>query len=258
MKRTVLTIAATALAATMFMPQPLAAQSKAPASTSTERFRYSWSLKGGLAWIASLRFPTSGYGELKTVRENGATPTVDTQLRITPKEGDGFYLYQSQIDSRNGKTLTTYHGYQWGDKQRTSRTFFDYVKRLARTRTETPQKVRNEVKPIPQDSIRDILTAIYFLRENSTTISGPQQSNIFSDGKFYPVLFEPAGRQSLTIKAHRYDTNVYRVSATPEGRKKWPGDVMVWLTRDESAVPVRIELQRNFATLRLDLDSVQQ
>src|SRR6266536_102187 len=38
---------------------------------NVEEFRYSWRMRGGLAWIAGLVFPTSGIGELKTTFPQG-------------------------------------------------------------------------------------------------------------------------------------------------------------------------------------------
>jgi hypothetical protein len=221
---------------------------------SPERFHYSWRLRGGLAWLASLRFPTSGFGELRTVRSSEPSNVVDTQLKITPRDGDGFYLYQSQIDGRNSQTLMTYHGYEWGDKSRHERTLFDYVKHLARIRKETGEIVENRVKPIPPDTIRDVLTAIYYLRQNSAQLANSFSSNIYSDGKLYPVVFVRQGRDVITLSGHRYDATIYRISAPRDAQRRWPGAVRVWITEDEAAIPVRIEMQRNFATLRLDLD----
>ena len=242
-------------AAAMLLAASLTASAFAGSPTSTERFHYSWRLRGGLAWLASIRFPTSGYGELKTVKTADASPVVDTALKITPKEGAGFYLYQSQIDDRDGRTLMTYHGYEWGEKSRHERTLFDYVKRLARIRKETSEGVENRVKPIPQESVRDVLTAIYFLRQNATTIQQPLSSNIYSDGKLYPVVFAPEGRDRIAVASRSYSARVYKVVAAPDAQKRWPGAVKVWLTDDDAAIPVRIEIQRNFATLRLDLDN---
>lgn len=251
-----MTTRASIAAAVLACVTSLAAPSSAKAAT--EHLQYSWQLRGGLAWIASLRFPTSGSGELLTTRTTSEpVPVVDTQLRITASEGSGFYLYQSQIDQRNGMTLMTYDGYRWGDKQKTSRTLFDYGKRLARTHEESPEKVKDRVRAIPHEQIRDVLTAIYYLRQNSATIAGPQNSSIYSNGKLYPVIFEPVGAERVNLQARAYDTRVFKISATPGTSKRWSGAVKVWLTSDAAAVPVRIEILRNYATLRLELKPPQ-
>ena len=66
-------------------------------------------------------------------------------------------------------------------KSRKENTFFDYVKRLARIRKETPDAVENKVRSIPSSTIRDVLTGIHYLRENSDTIKAPVLSEIYSD-----------------------------------------------------------------------------
>lgn len=220
----------------------------------SEHFRYSWRLRGGLSWIAGLRFPTHGVGELKTTyAKNGS---VDTQLKITARKGNGFYLYHSLIDEKNTKTLMTYHGYAWGKKAHHERTMFDYLKRLARTREEsTDDGVENRVKPIPDDDLRDVLTGIHYLRQNASSIpAAGMRTDIYSDGKLYPVVFRPAGVDRITYRGTALPARSFVIVAAPHASKKWPGAVKVWLTEDKRRIPLRIEMQQTLATLRLDLD----
>lgn len=225
-------------------------------TTSTENFRYTWRLRGGLAWIAAVRFPLSGEGHLTTIYRRESVPTVDTELKITSRETDGFYVYQSQIDEQNIRTLMTYHGYSWGEKSRNERTFFDYVKKLARIRKETPNAVEHRVRPIPAMQMKDVLTGIYFLRQKASNMTGPVESEIFSDGKLYPVVYKPDGRELLVVAGRKVPTTTFRITAAAGAERRWPGGVKVWLTDDARHVPVRLEIQRNFATLRLDLTSL--
>ena len=53
--------------------------------SNVEDFHYSWRMRGGLAWIAGLVFPTSGKGELRTVfpAEGQAQPSISSELLIT-------------------------------------------------------------------------------------------------------------------------------------------------------------------------------
>jgi len=227
----------------------------------TEEFNYSWRLRGGLAWIAGLRFPTSGVGALRTGVPTVGNRDIDSELVIRPSKGrSGFYIYQSQIDTAGQKTLMTYHGYSWGDRERKERTFFDYVKRLARIRKETTdQAVENRVKPIPHKDMRDILTGIYFLRRNAGTFEKPMTSEIYSDGKIYPVVFKPGDRHSFIVAGEKVEARAYDIEAAPgETSKKWPGGLRVWLSDDARHVPVRIEIRKNFASLQLDLQSLNE
>lgn len=225
---------------------------------NVEEYRYTWRLRGGLGWIAGLVFPRTGVGNLKTTYpQEGSGNHIDSSLLITAPEGTsgGFYAYESQMDG-NGKTLMTYHGYAWGKKSRKERTVFDYVKRLARIRKETPEKIEDKVKPLPPEELRDVLTAIYFLRQHAADIKGPQQTSIYSDGKEYPVIFQPAGVQTFTIEGQKTQAVGFEIVDAPGG-KKWPGGVKLWLTNDARRIPVRIEISQSLASMQLDLQSVE-
>ena len=215
-----------------------------------EEFNYSWRLRGGVRFLAGLVFPTSGIGNLKTTYGD----TIHSELLITAPNGKqgGFYAYESDMDMR-GKTLMTYHGYAWGKKSRHERTVFDYVKGQARIRKETPDEVENRVRKLPEsDQFRDILTAIHFLRTNAGTITKPLQTNIFSDGKEYPVVFRPAERKSFVVDGKTTQAVGFDIVDAPGG-KKWPGGVKVFLTNDTRRIPVRIEITQSLASLQLDL-----
>jgi len=234
--------------------------SAAPASRpalSEEEFHYSWRLRGGLAWVAGLKFPTSGIGELKNLpRTHGES--FESQLLITaPDNRNGYYVYRSEIDPVGSKTLVSFYGYGWGRKHRNERTLFDYVKRLARIRKVTPDKVENRVKPITSQNMRDILTGIHYLRANADKIQAPVRSEIYSEGKTYPVLFRTLGAGTYELQGKKIATRGFLITASP-GEKKWPGGIKVWLSTDERSLPVRIEIQRNLASVQLDLKSFSQ
>jgi hypothetical protein len=225
---------------------------------NVEEFRYTWRLRGGLGWIAGLVFPRTGVGNLKTTYPQDGAEGINSELLITAPEGKsgGFYAYESQMDDKGQKTLMTYHGYAWGKKARKERTVFDYVKRLARIRKETPEKIEDKVKPLPPEQLRDVLTAIYFLRQHAAEIRGPVQTSIYSDGKEYPVVFRPAGTQAFTIEGQRVQAVGFEIVDAPGG-KKWPGGVKLWLTNDARRIPLRIEIQQSLASMQLDLQSVE-
>jgi Protein of unknown function (DUF3108) len=228
-------------------------------STNVEELRYSWRLKGGVRFLAGFVFPTAGVGNLRTVYPQTGDSAIHSELLITAPNGrkGGFYGYESDMDTRGSRTLMTYHGYAWGKKSRNERTIFDYVKRLARIRKQTPEGVEDRVKPLPnEEQTRDILTAIYFLRQNALSLNAPIQTKIFSDGKEYPVIFRPAGQQTLTIDGRKVPVKAFEIVDAPGG-KKWQGGVKVWLSSDERRLPVRIEIQQSIASMQLDLQSIE-
>ncbi len=228
--------------------------------TNVEQLRYSWRLKGGIRFLAGLVFPTSGVGSFRTTYSTSGDHAVHSELLITAPTGKqgGYYAYESQIDDRDTRTMMTYHAYAWGKKARSERTIFDYIKRLARIRKQTTEEVENRVKKLPAETqeTRDILTAIYFLRQNVNTLKAPMQTTIYSDGKEYPVIFQPGADKVMTIDGRRVATKEFAIVDAPGG-KKWEGGVKVWLTSDERRLPVRIEISQSIASMQLDLQSVE-
>ncbi len=217
-----------------------------------EDFRYSWRLRGGLAWIAGFRFPVSGFGALRTSL-NG--DRLASELVIKGKKSDdGMYVYRSEIDGGDLKTLMTYHGYEWEGRTRNEQTRFDYEDRLARIRKEREDGVETKVKTLPDGDMRDILTGIHFLRANAGSFSGSMRTEIYSDGALYPVVFRSIGRRQLPLAGALVPVDTFEIMAAPgSSAKKWRGGVKVWLSADEQRVPLRIEIRRSVASVQLDL-----
>jgi hypothetical protein len=227
--------------------------------TNVEEFRYSWRIRGAIRFIAGLMFPTSGVGNFKTTYPNSTTDhSINSELLITPNSGEsGFYAYESEMDEAGRKTLMTYSGYSWGNKTRKVRAVFDYVKRLARIKKETPKGVENTVKQMPRtENLRDVLTAIYYLRQNAGSINGPITTTIYESGQEYPVIFQPGERRTFVVGGKTVQARQFEIAAAPGGRK-WPGGVKVWFSEDERRIPFRIEIAESFASLQLDLQSIE-
>ena len=227
-------------------------------ATNVEEFRYSWRLRGGLSWIAGFVFPTSGVGNLKTTYPKSGESTIQSELLITSDKGvsGGFFAYESQMDPNGDRTLMTYHGYAWGKKMRKERTNFDYAKRVAHIRLEKPEKTEDKDKPLPPETLRDVLTAIYYLRQHASEIKGPITTTIYSDGKEYPVVFRPSDKRTFTIENQKVNALGFEIVDAPGG-KKWPGGVRVYLSDDARRIPFRIEIQQSMASLQLDLQSIE-
>lgn len=224
---------------------------------NVEEFRYTWRLRGGLSWVAGFMFPTSGVGMLRTTYPRGNEQNISGELLITPVSGsaNGFYTYETQIDP-SGKTAMTYHGYSWGKKSRKERTLFDYAKHLARIRKETPDKIEDKVKPLPPEEMRDVLTAIHYLRANAPRITQPITTVIYSDGNEYPVIFRPVEHRPFNIGTQKVDALGFEIVDGPGG-KKWPGGIRVWVSNDGRRIPFRIEIRQSMASLQLELQSVE-
>jgi hypothetical protein len=227
-------------------------------TTNVEEFRYSWRLRGAIRFLAGLVFPTSGVGNLKTTYPKDGQHPINSELLITPSNGEpGFFAYESEMDQSGRQTLMTYSGYSWGNKTRKVRAVFDYVKRLTRIHKETSKGTENTVKPMPgNENLRDVLTAIYYLRQNADKITGPITTTIYTDGHEYPVQFRPGERRTFVIEGKTIPARAFAIDDVP-GKKKWPGGVKVWLSEDARRIPFRIEIAESFASLQLDLQSIE-
>ena len=246
-----------AVAVAFVVSNASAAELNCSGQTNVEEFRYSWRLRGGLSWVAGLVFPTSGVGNLKTVYPKTGETSINSELLINANDPKvGFFAYESEMDATGTRTLMTYHGYAWGKKMRKERTVFDYAKRIAHIRKETPDKVENKEKPLPPEALRDVLTAIFYLRQHASEIKGPITTTIYSDGKEYPVIFRPADRKTFTIENQKVNAVGFEIVDAPGG-KKWPGGVRLYLSDDARRIPFRIEIQQSMASLQLDLQSIE-
>jgi hypothetical protein len=243
---------ATAVAAIVLLAGSLSATAAMGPAARPEEFRYAWKLRGGLAWIAGLKFPVSGFGFLRT------SPTGDglnTELVIRGrKSDDGMYVYRSEIDGGDLKTLVTYHGYEWDGRKRNEQTRFDYEDGLARIRKEREEGIETKVRPLPDREMRDVLTGIHFLRANAGSFTGSMRTEIYSDGGVYPVVFKALGRQQFPLGESVIPADVYEIKAAPgKTAKKWPGGLKVWLSADAQRVPFRIEIRQSIASVQMDL-----
>jgi len=244
-----------AIALLLVATRTLAADLNCKGPSNVEQFKYAWRLRGGLSWVAGLVFPTSGVGEMKTTFPKDGERLIDSSLLLTSTV-PGFYAYETQIDETSQKTMMTYHGYAWKNKSRKERTSFDYAAHAARTHKETPEKQWDRTDPLPPVQLHDILTAIYYLRQNAPTIHGPIPTNIFSDGELYPVILKPADRRVFNIAGQNVGALGFEIVDAPGGRK-WPGGVKVWISEDARRIPFRIEIQQSMASLQLELTSVE-
>ncbi|HEX7152899.1 MAG TPA: DUF3108 domain-containing protein [Thermoanaerobaculia bacterium] len=235
----------------------LAADLDCKGTGKVEEFHYAWRLKGGMRLLAGLMFPTNGVGNLRTTYLDRV---INSELLITAPNGraGGFYSYESQMDTAGEKTLMTASGYAWKDKARNERTIFDWAKRLVRIRKQSPgEEAQNRVKPLPEQAeLRDVLTAIHYLREHATDIRQPLTTSIYTDGKEYPVVFRPTEHRTFVIDSRKVDAMGFEIVDAPGGRK-WSGGIKVWLTNDARRIPARIEIQQSVASLQLDLKSFE-
>lgn len=216
------------------------------AGIGNERLSYTWKLKGGLSWLASLAFPSSGRGTLET-NEGG---TVSSRLMISA-DPKSYYLYESSMLPTGEKTLTSRSAYSFKSSQRDERVSFDLDKGLTRTQKTTNEGQETKVRKLESETPQDVLTAIYYLRQHANEITQPVKAEVFSGAKGYDMVYQPL--PMTTVNGIR--CRPFTLKAIGDDAKKFPGEVRVWLSDDERRVPVRIDIEQKYgATLKLDLE----
>lgn len=216
------------------------------AAPPVEKLHYSWSLKGALSWLARIAFPTSGVGTLET--RSGSS--VQSRLQITSPDQRGFAFYESRMSPDGSRTFTSADGFTWSDRGQENRVVFDYANGVARVERHTEDGVKKKVRQLRGSVPQDVLTSIFYLRQNANEITSPRQAQVYSGGKPYTFMFTPRPVTMLRVGNESFRVRPFSISPTSEDKK---GTVRVWLTDDARHLPVSIEIEQNYATLKLSL-----
>jgi len=166
----------------------------------------------------------------------------------------GFYAYETQIEASGQRTLMTYHAYSWKDKSRKERTLFDYATGVARLHKETPEKQWDKVDRHSGRRFHDVVSAIYYLRQNAPTMPRPVATTIYSDGKSYPVIVRPANRQTFAIGGQQVGASGFEI--VDRTRRQEVAGGMKSGSRRRAAHPVPHRDHPEHASLQLDLQSI--
>ncbi len=201
---------------------PLAGAASAHAD---ETLAYRWSLRG-LGRVAGLVMPSQGRGELRSKQANGGHIT---ELEITSPAADKseFFLYGGETRA-DGTTSRAWSSYKWRGRSNSER------------------------NPVEQDGVVDVASGIHLIRQRHP--DKPMSLRIWSDGKVYPVVVTRVGSEPVNVPAGSFVADHYRIRGVrrADGRS-WKGGLDIWLAKDEVATPVRIQVERGFANVRLEL-----
>jgi hypothetical protein len=198
----------------------------APAEAS-EALSYSWSLKGFLGHLAGLVVPHRGHGELRSRPNEGGRIT---ELEITsPDTARGeFFLYGGETRP-DGTSALAWSSYRWRGKEKSER------------------------ERVEQSGVIDVASGIHLIRERRP--ERPLRLRIWSDGKVYPVVVQRVGTERVSVPAGSFNTEHYQIRGVQAaGERFWKGGLDLWLALNDPATPVRIQVERGFANVRLELE----
>lgn len=227
----------------------LASNAVAAPPAGVERLHYKWSLRGALSWLARMAFPTSGTGVLETIGGSA----VSSRLTVGAPKTNARIFYESRMTNDGGRTLSSSDGYKWRDYDRQQFVTFDYISSLARVEKTSEEGRETKVRKLTSDEPKDVLTAIYYIRQNLAAFQAPRRTEVYSGGKPYPFIISP--RPVTTIKVASKPVRVRPFVIEPLDKRQ-QGRVRVWFSDDGRTLPVQIEIERDHATLLLSATNV--
>ena len=197
------------------------------APAAAEALTYSWRLQGFAGRLAGVVMPNHGRGELRSERTGDGR--LSAELHITsPQSAQGEYFRYGSESNADGSAAVAWSSYRWRGEEKSKR-----------ERVEVADVV-------------DVASGIQRIRERQPR--SPLSLRIWSDGKVYPVVVKRVGAERVAVPAGQFETDHYRVQGVRrDGERFWKGNLDVWIARDERATPVRIQVERGLANLRLDL-----
>jgi hypothetical protein len=80
-------------------------------------------------------------------------------------------------------------------------------------------------------------------------VTSPRTMQLFSSGKGYTFKVTPKPVTTMQVGSKTYRVRPFVM--TPVDSKK--GEVRVWFSDDEARIPVRIEMQQRYGTLKMDV-----
>lgn len=197
---------------------------------AAEVFHYRWELTKLAGVFGGLFMPSSGEGTLSVSPEPDGKLVRSELLVTSPGSRDGeYWRYGAVLDPELGRTVRAWSSYRFRGENRMKK------------------------EEIAQDGVFDIASAIYRLRHERPTTS--LRLRVWSEGKIYPVQVLPGAVEAwklptgTAVRVRRY---LIRPVELP-GEKVWRGSFDLWLADDATATPVRIEIGKSYAGVRLDL-----
>lgn len=120
-----------------------------------------------------------------------------------------------------------------GNYRKDSVTEFDLEKGVARCGNEEAQV---------QSGCRDLLGAFYFFRTLALPPPGkPISVCVHADNKNYELVVQVIRKEKIKVPAGEFQTVLIKPELKFEGLWQHKGDVYIWLTDDDSHVPVKIK-----------------
>jgi hypothetical protein len=121
-----------------------------------------------------------------------------------------------------------------------------------------PPKVKRDlVKSDVPRCVRDLFSALYFVRRLDFYPGASHQSLVGDDDKFKEVMSRVEKSETVVTPSGRYSTWRVNTVALVGGLFKEGGQFRIWLTADERKLPVQFEAKVNIGTVTGKLKSAE-
>lgn len=134
------------------------------------------------------------------------------------------------------------------------------LQELGKDRTQVFRPVQGGLPPPGDGTIvnvpvgtYDSLGALFALRMANWSHS--LRAHVFDGRQVYEMTAEEGGKGQVTVPAGKFNTNRIDVHLHPANSNAPPLALRIWLTQDDSRVPVAIEAALPFGSLRAELTS---
>ena len=109
---------------------------------------------------------------------------------------------------------------------------------------------------LPNNSVVDILSGLYYLRNQPLEVGTSVVLQLFDSTRYAPTTVDVVRREHVTFPGLReVDTLVVNPQIKSKGFSQRTGDILVWLTDDEKKVPVKFETRMALGRLTAELVS---
>jgi hypothetical protein len=113
-------------------------------------------------------------------------------------------------------------------------------------------------EPLPNSSVVDILSGLYYLRNQPLEVGKPVLLQLFDSNQYAPTSIEVLRREHLTLPGLReVDTLLLHSQLKSGGIFQRTGEILVWVTDDQNKVPVKVETQIPLGKVTAELVSAQ-
>ncbi|MCL4491654.1 MAG: DUF3108 domain-containing protein [Nitrospirae bacterium] len=197
-----------------------------------------------------------GRAVIEATNDKG-TITITSQVHSTPFIST-FYKVEDYAESTvvNGIPASFKIRQKEGKYRSDKETIFDSVNK--RVTFSNHLKGTKDEHSVNQSVLWDVISGFYHLRTLSFDIGKTVYIDIFDSNKFLKAEVSILGKEKVTLfDKSEVDTVLVKPLLKSEGLFQNKGEILIWLTDDESKIPVRIETKVPIGTVVAELKSLE-